>query len=446
MASTSADAAVGASTSTSHVPSLVAVLADSSFSDQVVDVATFLSRSKPEQERSGFTESWLAKASSEDVSKDAVTEELFAEVKGLGEGLEREIEGAHNLISALVLDVSDAEKAQTLASKHAQIVAADSGRETVKYRILSNIFNSLPPSAPTREAVFLALVDVASSNDELDLLSPALAALPHWLAQWNIPESRKAAVLEQVASKLEPAHPTKAYEFRVAHLQYLSINSAARADASIAQQSAEKAVAAALKLPKVFEFDTLLKLSVTESLQSSSPAIFQLLKVLVQGSLADYQQWASSNSAELSRLGVDAEAVEKKVRLLEIAVLCSKAVEAASPTGGNGTEVPYSAISEAIQVDVSEVESWVIDVIRAGLVSGKLSQVTLAFRVYRSTYRSFGQEQWTLLEKRLSEWDKTLETILSTLANPRTGGPQLSGIPGADAALSSTQQAAASTA
>lgn len=283
---------------------------------------------------------------------------------------------------------------------------------------LSNIFNSLAPSSPVRETVFLALVDVAASNDELDLLSPALASLPHWLAQWNIPETRKAAVLERVAIKLESASPVKAYDFRVAHLQYLSSNpAAAGSDASVSHQSAEKAIAAALKLPKVFDFDTLLKLSIIDALQTSSPAVYQLLKVLVTGSLADYRQWASSSSAELSRLGVEAEVVERKVRLLEIAVLCSKSFEAVSATGGSGAEVPYSAISQAIQVDESQVESWVIDVIRAGLVSGKLSQVTSAFRVYRSTYRTFGQQQWSLLEQRLSEWDKTIEAILATLGS-----------------------------
>lgn len=276
----------------------------------------------------------------------------------------------------------------------------------------------MPSSSQVRETVFLHLVDVATSNDELDLLSPALTSLPHWLAQWSITETRKASVLETVASKLETSDPAKAYEFRIAHLQYLSSNSAAvGSDASASQRAAEGAIAAALKLPKVFEFDTLLQLSVVDSLQASSPALFQLLKILVQGSLADYRQWASSNSGELTRIGVDAGIVEEKVRLLEIAVLCSKAVESASATGGSGAEVPYAAISQAIQVEETQVESWVIDVIRAGLVSGKLSQVTSAFRVYRSTYRTFGKPQWSLLESRLSEWDRTLDTILATLSS-----------------------------
>lgn len=312
---------------------------------------------------------------------------------------------------------------------------------------LSNVYNSLPPTSRLRETTFLALVEVAAANDDLDLVSPALSSLPHWLAQWNISEQRKAAVLDIVANKLEASHAAeRAYDFRVAHLQYLSSNSAASPDASTAQTSAEKAVASALKLPKVFDFDSLLRLSVVQGLQQSSPAVLELVKILVQGSLSDYNSWASSGSAELNRLGVEAAVVERKVRLLELAALCSKAVEGAT-TQGAGAEVSYQAISQAIQVNDSEVESWVIDVIRAGLVSGKLSQVRSSFRVYRSTYRTFKQEQWKLLETRLQEWDNTLEGILSTLSAPRGPGrqeqatsgsnaPAIVGVPGVDAALS----------
>lgn len=71
---------------------LVNVLSDSSLPDQVLDVAAFLSRSKPEAERSDYINSWSSKATAaaEDSSKaDAVVEELCGEFKGLGEGLDR---------------------------------------------------------------------------------------------------------------------------------------------------------------------------------------------------------------------------------------------------------------------------------------------------------------------------------------------------------------------
>lgn len=64
--------------------------------------------------------------------------------------------------------------------------------------------------------------------------------------------------------------------------------------------------------------------------------------------------------------------------------------------------------------------SW--PVIRAGLVSGKLSQVNSSFRVYRSTYRTFGAEQWQLLEQRLVQWQSSIDRILATITEARAGG------------------------
>ncbi|CAO1634698.1 unnamed protein product [Sympodiomycopsis kandeliae] len=423
--------------------SLVTVLADSSFPEQIVDVAAFVSRSKPEAERSSHIEGWSSKATeaeSDATKKDAIITGLVGELTALGDGNEREIEGVHNLVSALIFAVSNAEQSQTLAAKHISIIADDTtaaGKETVRYRILSNIFNSLSPTSPLRESSFLAMLNIAAANDEVNLLSSALVSLPQWLAQWQISESRKASVLESVASKLESSDAEKAYEFRRAHLQYLSSNSAAVGSsgdgASVIKQSAEHALGSALRLSKVFEFDWFLKLSSIDSLSSSSPALVELIKILAQGSLADWQKWSSSNAAELKRLNVDAAVVDRKVRLLEMAVLCSKAVEGVKTGSAQSSEVAYSSIAQAIQVPEAEVESWVIDVIRAGLVSGKLSQVTQTFRVYRSTHRTFGTEQWKILEARLQEWDNTLESIVATLSNPRNQS-QVVGIPGADAA------------
>lgn len=303
------------------------------------------------------------------------------------------------------------------------------------------------------------MLDIAASNDEINLLSPALASLPQWLAQWQISESRKASALDSVASKLETSDADKAYEFRKAHLQYISSNSAAIGSSSegttLLKDSAEKALSSALKLSKVFEFEWFLKLSALDSLSSSTPAVVELIKILSHGSLADWQKWSSSNGQELNRLGVDASQVDRKVRLLEMALLSSKAVEGVKAGSTQGAEVPYSSIAQAIQVPESEVESWVIDVIRAGLVSGKLSQVTQTFRVYRSTHRTFGTEQWKILQSRLQEWDSTLDSIIGTLSQSRTttgstgnssgAQPQVTttGIPGADSATTAALQSSA---
>ena len=101
-----------------------------------------------------------------------------------------------------------------------------------------------------------------------------------------------------------------------------------------------------------------------------------------------------------------------------------------------GKDVPYATLASALQIDQSEVERWVIDgtlssfmctsilltsrlVIRAGLVSGKLSQSSRVFHITRSTSRVFERDQWATLEQRLVAWQTGLTAVLAVVASAR---------------------------
>ena len=133
--------------------------------------------------------------------------------------------------------------------------------------------------------------------------------------------------------------------------------------------------------------------------------------------------------AELDRIQL-----ERKIRLLTLASLGFKNI---------GQDLSYTSIGSALQVDPSEVEKWVIDgkprfivydrstndwciVIRAGLLSGKLSQTTQTLHITRSAARTFEREQWLALEKRLVAWKTGLAGVLEVVATARTSSTRRS--------------------
>lgn len=61
-------------------------------------------------------------------------------------------------------------------------------------------------------------------------------------------------------------------------------------------------------------------------------------------------------------------------------------------------------------------------VIRAGLLSGKLSQTSQSLHITRSTARTFEREQWEALEKRLVAWKTGLAGVLEVVAAARKQG------------------------
>ena len=126
--------------------------------------------------------------------------------------------------------------------------------------------------------------------------------------------------------------------------------------------------------------------------------------------------------------------MERKIRLLTLASLGFQNI---------GRDVPYATLASALRVDQSEVEKWVIDgmlshfvyksipptprlVIRAGLVSGKLSQSSRVFHITRSTSRVFERDQWAALEQRLVAWQTGLAAVLAVVASAREKGNERS--------------------
>lgn len=402
---------------------------------QIEECAALFSRSLPESERASFIQRLQTsadKADGEGASDAAARDAVSLLVKDIPsdiEGTDREIEGGFNMvISLLAKYFNDTDTdfhelcmriVQLVSDISTPVKAAERG--VVKYRILANVFNILPATSGLRLDVFLALLRIAAHNGDLDFLSAAVQSLPSWLAQWEVSPEKKHECLEEVADALESSERSveyvgKAYQLELLQLRYVSSEPALSQETRHA--TAERAIASALRLPKLFEFDEMLHVPVVAELQGS--AIFALLKIFVCGNRAELDAWLNSADAKhtIDRFKLQPDDLVHKMRLLDLAQLC---------VGSVSSEVSYDEIAKVLGVSDDAVESWVIDgallhdcstdatVIRAGLVSGKLSQVKRSFRVYRSTHRSFEKPQWETLEKRLEQWKSSVQSLLTTI-------------------------------
>lgn len=141
----------------------------------------------------------------------------------------------------------------------------------------------------------------------------------------------------------------------------------------------------------------------TTSFKSSSQAISRLtehlLNLILHGSqIIVYSGLSNAN------LDIDQSKAERKIRLLTLATLSNTPSRTLS----------YSKIASSLDIPKEDVEVWLIDVIRAGLVEGKLSQARQELLVHRSTYRTFGKEEWEELDSRLEDWKVALEGVLAS--------------------------------
>lgn len=132
----------------------------------------------------------------------------------------------------------------------------------------------------------------------------------------------------------------------------------------------------------------------------------QLLDIFAEQDLEDYKDFNDEHEGFIEKEGLDGDKLLRKMRLLTFASLAAQTTS---------RRIEYAAIARALQVPSEEVEMWTIDVIRAGLLEGKLSQQEQAFLVHKVTYRVFGTRQWQELATRLDSWRGTLANLLDVI-------------------------------
>lgn len=169
---------------------------------------------------------------------------------------------------------------------------------------------------------------------------------------------------------------------------------------------AKKVVIQAVAIENFFAFEDLLQYAAVQNLKGTEE--LELLNVFLNGNLSTYKTFASAHPDLLKRLNNDDNI--RKIRLLSLASLGCEHM---------ARELSYEEIAKSLEIPEDEVEMWVIDVIRAGLMEAKLNQLSKSVLVHRSIYRVFDQEQWKQLSTRLSTWKESLNEIMAVIGNAK---------------------------
>ncbi|GEM09034.1 PCI domain containing protein [Rhodotorula toruloides] len=338
---------------------------------------------------------------------------------------DREFVGFANLVLSLVLGLYDAEEeeyAQLVRQLAAALTFTDSSsglRANVnpslaaRYTSLATTFNSLPASANSlRLSLFRSLVAFTAKNDDTSVVLPALKdSFVSWLLdEWKV-ESDVAdeAVFEVVDTLVSKSLTKEALALLRAYLAKTKSTSDSTA------RLAAKLVTLSLSAHDVYDFASLVP-STYPSLSSSFPSsLSSLLKTFQSPS------WSSSLPSDLGSSDLDRGALATKLRLIKLAHVCADRV---------GQSVSYDEIAKAVGVEAAaggdegeEVETFVIDAIRASLLQGRLSQPTQTLYITRvsPTSSSFTSEQWKTVQARLEDWKGAVERIRGSVEKGLSG-------------------------
>ncbi|POR32637.1 Eukaryotic translation initiation factor 3 subunit M [Tolypocladium paradoxum] len=376
---------------------------DGSFEELAKEMADYLKAEEAKQ-----------LVSKEAPNKEEVLAKLVAASQALNTVSEKEYTAASNLMIHLVLQSADPKKyLPALCSNFAKPLANSPVHGAgLSLNALATVFNLLDHEDPIRARVFMEILKFLKTHSMFDNLRPYLDNLPEWIDTWGTGEEIERKLYEEVAEvALEAGEDETSYEFILKALRTFDADDKEEITSEDAQRLSLRAVKMAILSNTHFLFQDLRAIPSVQALSDSHPVYSQLLDIFAEQDLEDYNDFNDEHEGWVEQQKFDHEKLHRKMRLLTFASLA-----AATPS----REIEYSRISKALQIPEDDIEMWAIDVIRAGLVEGKLSQQRNMFLVHKVTYRVFTQKQYQELATRVDHWRATLQNVLGVLRQEQT--------------------------
>eukprot|EP00750_Incisomonas_marina_P006545 INCI14636.1.p1 GENE.INCI14636.1~~INCI14636.1.p1 ORF type:complete len:424 (+),score=106.28 INCI14636.1:255-1526(+) len=348
-------------------------------------------------------------------------------------GENKEVVDTFNIIFEL-LDTIDKDTQQdlsrTLANKVVATVADREGSHAeTRLIVLGNLYNAAfiadADFLELRFSVLRSLVKYAAAQGKLS----AVAAFLHSTTDiFALLEKASTAVrretLSTIYDALEVSGEAKALEqtYLIKYLATFNDESEHAAIDSGVQSLACTAIAASIGNVLAANGRQLLNLAAVKSLNSaggSKAQLFALLEIFNDGLLPDYLKFQAENPAVLKEFSINHEQALRSMRLLSLCTACS------SDTSSQGT-LTYANAAKAMGLEASsedelagQVEDWVMQAIKAGLVDAKMCQQTRKLIVYSSTQRNFQAQQWKEMAKKIGRWKTQINKLLVSVKNIR---------------------------
>ncbi|XP_018054368.1 PREDICTED: eukaryotic translation initiation factor 3 subunit M isoform X2 [Atta colombica] len=312
------------------------------------------------------------------------------------EGNESEIETVLNdIVSIMILIPTERAENLILAFCEKLVKAPGYKLGLVCLKALWLLFQSLADDSPMRYHVYYHLVQIARNVDQVKAVYSGIDQLKQQFA--SFPPSN-----EQMQKLLRLLHEVllscKQGEQAAAVMVEL-LGTYTAENASAAREDAQRCILAALADPNTFLLDPLLALKPVRFLEGE--LIHDLLLVFVQDKLPAYLHFYQHHREFVEhQLGLNHEQNMKKMRLLTFMQLAE-----------TNPEMSFDTIQEELQIEESEVESFIIDVLKTKLVRARMDQAGRKVLISSTMHRTFGRPQWMQLRDLLISWKANLSAV-----------------------------------
>merc|ERR1712070_582226 len=229
------------------------------------------------------------------------------------------------------------------------------------------------------------------------------------IRDWELTEPQKRELWGLVLD----AHAEESTTVYENALKYLSLHEGCdlKAEPHVRARLVQS-VLATLRSNELLNCDKLAQLPIVQQLKGDTEfgLLSELLDVFARQMYEDYLAFfgRAEVKAFLSKHDLEHETCERKMRLLSLVSL-----------GQANKELSYESIAAALHIGKDEVEMWVMEAIRNGLVHAKMDQIRELVVVSVCLEREFGTKQWSSLKASLGEWGDSVQGLLQVVLDSR---------------------------
>lgn len=298
----------------------------------------------------------------------------------------------------------EAEVARRLSSCAVEVADSDDTvTRSEAVRAIVSLFNACI-GYQVKADVLLALLRAANARQDLEadrIAQSCASRVLQWTCQWDLGEAKTTQILEMCIALQQKREDSAAGRKDARRLRQARLEYGGAVNTEI---HAQDAVADFLTDEHAYQ-TSLLECGVVQHLQSSkdktSRLLYSLLVAVISGNVQETSQIAPEVQLKLQQFGGSADGCTSKARLLAIAAL----------GGDTVVEVPYEKVSEVLNVEVEDVEKWVVEAVGHQVTDAKLDQLRQLVVISMASKGIFGIEQWRSLRERLGSWRDTVAAM-----------------------------------
>ncbi|CDK25439.1 unnamed protein product [Kuraishia capsulata CBS 1993] len=386
-----------------------AIVLDRYFSESLSEYAVLLD---------AYTETteYSEKFADLDENSPGVYQQVLSTLDVLNSLKDKDFEATYNLLIHILTLSGEAEsliKESGLLEKLVDLAPESDGllahsRSSVKattiISVLSSIFNLIPETSALRIAILKDIILVTKKSSSASLLLPITDNLKLWFEAAGASQDEVKVALVDLATLFAAEYPKES--LRLSKIIVTSLP-------NVTNEDATTLIGKVLSSGDITDIYSYASIPAVKALASGSEfdqKVSQLVTICNSVELAQYEQFQTANSEVFAKLNVSPEQLYNRLRVLVISKWATKK-----------QTLPYSKISTELSIPEDQVEEYIINCIKAGVLEGKLNQSSQVFYVHRvSVVGDFGLEQWKLIRAKLNTWKGSLKAIKETVDQAKT--------------------------